>query len=96
MALVRPGSSCYIYPRHRLARRGGPSSITTNILPIPALDGGKLLFVVIELVRGGKRVPPDKENLVHLIGFVVLIGLILWISAIDIGRIVQGVSPLGG
>ena len=65
-----------------------------NILPIPALDGGKLLFVVIEWVRGGKRVPPDKENLVHLIGFVVLIGLILWISAIDINRLLQGGSPL--
>ena len=67
-----------------------------NILPIPMLDGGRLLFVAIEWVRGGKRVPPDKENLVHLIGFVVLIGLILWISALDIGRLVQGGSPLGG
>ena len=67
-----------------------------NILPIPMLDGGRLLFVAIEWVRGGKRVPPEKENLVHLIGFVVLIGLILWISAIDIGRLVQGGSPLGG
>ncbi len=67
-----------------------------NILPIPMLDGGRLLFVGIEWVRRGKRVPPEKESLVHLIGFVVLIGLILWISAIDINRLVQGVSPLGG
>ena len=67
-----------------------------NILPIPMLDGGRLLFVGIEWVRGGKRVPPEKESMVHLIGFVVLIGLILWISAIDINRLVQGVSPLGG
>lgn len=67
-----------------------------NILPIPMLDGGKLLFVGIEWVRRGKRVPPDKENLVHMIGFAVLIGLILWISALDIGRLVQGGSPLGG
>ena len=67
-----------------------------NILPIPMLDGGRLLFVAIEWVRGGKRVPPDKENLVHLIGFVVLIGLILWISAIDINRLLQGGSPLSG
>ena len=67
-----------------------------NILPIPMLDGGRLLFVAIEWLRGGKRVPPDKENLVHLIGFVVLIGLILWISAIDINRILSGGSLLGG
>ena len=67
-----------------------------NILPIPALDGGRLLFVVIEWVRGGKRVPAEKESLVHMVGFVVLIGLIIWISAIDIGRILEGGSPLGG
>ncbi len=67
-----------------------------NILPIPMLDGGRLLFVGIEWLRRGKRVPPEKESMVHLIGFVVLIGLILWISAIDIGRLIQGVSPLGG
>ena len=67
-----------------------------NILPIPMLDGGRLLFVGIEWVRRGKRIPPEKESLVHLIGFVVLIGLILWISAIDVGRLVQGGSPLGG
>ena len=67
-----------------------------NILPIPMLDGGRLLFVAIEWVRGGKRVPPEKENMVHLIGFVVLIGLILWISAIDVNRLLGGGSLLGG
>ncbi len=67
-----------------------------NILPIPMLDGGRLLFVGIEWVRGGKRVPPEKENLVHLIGFVVLIGLIILISANDIRRLVGGESLMGG
>ena len=67
-----------------------------NILPIPMLDGGRLLFVAIEWVRGGKRVPPEKESMVHLIGFVVLIGLIIWISAIDINRLLGGGSLLGG
>ncbi len=67
-----------------------------NILPIPMLDGGRLLFVAIEWVRRGKRVPPEKEGLVHLIGFVVLIGLIILISANDVNRLIQGVSPLGG
>ncbi len=67
-----------------------------NILPIPMLDGGRLLFVAIEWVRGGKRVPSDKEGLVHLIGFVAMIALVIAISANDIIRLVQGISPLGG
>jgi regulator of sigma E protease len=60
------------------------------------LDGGRLLFVAIEWVRRGKRVPPEKEGLVHLIGFVVLIGIIILISANDIQRLLQGGSLLGG
>ena len=66
-----------------------------NILPIPALDGGRLVFVVLEWVRRGKRVPPDKEGMVHLIGFVVLIGFIILVSANDINRLIQGQSFLG-
>ena len=67
-----------------------------NILPIPMLDGGRLLFVAIEWVRGGKRVPSNKEGLVHLIGFIMLIALVIALSARDIIRLIQGVSPLGG
>ena len=67
-----------------------------NILPIPMLDGGRLIFVVLEWVRRGKRVPPEKEGLVHLIGFVVILGFILAISVKDINRIIQGNSFLGG
>ncbi len=63
-----------------------------NILPIPALDGGKLVFVVIEWARGGKRVSPRKEGLVHIVGFAVLIGLILVVSFFDITRILSGDS----
>ena len=65
-----------------------------NILPIPALDGGRLMFVVIEWVRGGKRISPKKEGLVHMMGFVVLIGLILAVSYFDILRILNGGSIL--
>ena len=67
-----------------------------NILPIPMLDGGRLVFVIIEWVRRGKRIPPEREGVVHLIGFVVLLGLIVLISANDIMRLVQGHSFLGG
>jgi regulator of sigma E protease len=67
-----------------------------NILPIPMLDGGRLLFVIIEWIRRGKRIPSEKEGLVHLIGFIVLIGLIIVVSANDINRLLQGGSLLGG
>ncbi len=67
-----------------------------NILPIPMLDGGRLLFVAIEWARGGKRVPSNKEGLVHLIGFIMIIALVIALSAQDIIRLAQGVSPLGG
>ena len=63
-----------------------------NILPIPALDGGKLVFVLVEWARGGKRISPRKEGLVHIVGFAVLIGLILVVSFFDITRILSGES----
>ena len=61
-----------------------------NILPIPALDGGRLMFVVIEWLRRGKRISPRREGLVHLIGFGLLIGLVLVISFFDVSRILSG------
>ena len=38
-----------------------------NLLPIPALDGGRLAFLIVEAVRG-KRIPPEKEGMVHFAG----------------------------
>lgn len=67
-----------------------------NFLPIPALDGGRMLFVGIEWVRRGKRISPEKEGMVHLVGFVVLITLAIMISFVDIARIFRGDSLLGG
>ncbi|MQF69830.1 site-2 protease family protein [SAR202 cluster bacterium AD-804-J14_MRT_500m] len=63
-----------------------------NILPIPALDGGRLLFVIIEWVRRGKRIPPEKEALVHMVGFALLIAMVIVISYNDILRIIRGDS----
>jgi regulator of sigma E protease len=63
-----------------------------NILPIPALDGGRIFFVLVEIVRGGKRISPEREGLVHLAGMVVLLVLIAIISVQDIGRIFRGES----
>jgi len=50
-----------------------------NLLPIPALDGGRLVFLVYELVSR-RKVNERVENMVHLVGFVALFGLILWVT----------------
>lgn len=65
-----------------------------NILPIPALDGGRLMFVIIEWLRGGKPISPRREGLVHMVGFVVLISLIVVISYFDILRLINGEGVL--
>lgn len=57
-----------------------------NLLPIPALDGGKILFLLVEAVRG-KPIPPEKENVIHLIGFMLLMGLILVVTFQDVMRL---------
>ncbi len=57
-----------------------------NLLPIPALDGGRLLFLIIELVRG-KPIDSNKEGMVHFVGFIVLMSLILFITYKDIVKL---------
>jgi len=64
-----------------------------NLLPLPALDGGRLFFVFLEWVRRGKRVSPQTEGRVHLIGFLLLIGLAVVVTYQDIVRIVSGGGP---
>jgi regulator of sigma E protease len=58
-----------------------------NLLPLPALDGGRIAFVLLEMVRGGRRVSPKVEGLVHLVGFALLITLILVVTYGDIVNI---------
>lgn len=60
-----------------------------NLLPVPALDGGRLFFMLIELVTR-KRIPPEKEGIVHAIGFLLLIALIVFISYHDIMKLISG------
>lgn len=57
-----------------------------NLLPLPALDGGRLLFMLVEVVRG-KPVPPEKEGVVHFVGFVLLMMLMVFVLYNDIARI---------
>jgi regulator of sigma E protease len=57
-----------------------------NILPFPPLDGGRVLVVLIEAVRR-KRLPAEREALIYLTGFLVLMALVILISIQDIGRV---------
>ncbi len=63
-----------------------------NLFPLPALDGGRIAFVLLEGVRRGKRISPKVEGVVHLIGFAVLMAFILAVTYQDIMRIVNGES----
>jgi regulator of sigma E protease len=57
----------------------------TNLLPIPALDGGRILFVVIELIRG-KPISPEREGMVHMIGLLILLSLMAVVIVNDIAN----------
>ncbi len=54
-----------------------------NILPIPALDGGRLLFMAVEAVRG-KAIPPEKEGMIHFAGIILLFGLMILLTFMDV------------
>ena len=64
-----------------------------NLLPIPALDGGRLVFIVVELLRG-RPVDPEKEALVHLTGFAALIAFVVFRSYHDIINMIAGKSAI--
>jgi len=64
----------------------------TQLIPFPALDGGRILFVLLEWIRRGKRVSPKTEGIVHSIGFMILLGLIVLITYQDIIRWISGES----
>jgi regulator of sigma E protease len=55
----------------------------TNLLPLPALDGGRILFVLIEAVRG-RRIPPEREAVIHFVGLVVMVSLMAFVMLQDV------------
>ena len=59
-----------------------------NLLPLPALDGGRIIFVLLEWIRRGKKVAPETEGKIHFLGFALLIMLMVAITFQDIGRII--------
>lgn len=66
-----------------------------NLLPIPALDGGRLVFLIVEAIRR-KPVPPEKEGLVHLIGFGLILILFVVLTWHDIVNIPNLIKSVGG
>ena len=61
-----------------------------NILPLPMLDGGRIMFVLIEIARRGKKISPEREGLVHMAGFAALLIFVVVISYFDIIKAVSG------
>jgi regulator of sigma E protease len=57
----------------------------TNLLPLPALDGGRIFFILVETIRG-RRVDPAREGFIHLVGLAILMVLMLVVSYYDIVR----------
>jgi len=66
----------------------------TQLIPFPALDGGRIIFVLLEWIRRGKRVSPKTEGIVHSIGFMILLALLVLITYQDIFRWISGGSLL--
>lgn len=64
-----------------------------NIMPIPALDGGRFFFMLIELVTR-RKVSQKYEGYAHAVGLIALLGLMLLITLLDVSRLVQGKSIL--
>jgi regulator of sigma E protease len=64
----------------------------TNLLPLPALDGGRLLFIAVEAIRR-KRIEPAQEGMVHLIGFGLLLLLVGLLTIKEISSLINGTFP---
>ena len=79
------------FPIWRLSAVLSAALAVTNLLPVPALDGGRLLFIVFEVLRG-RRVNPEREGLIHMVGFVLLLGLLALVTVRDITTTQQGID----
>ncbi len=60
-----------------------------NILPFPALDGGRVVIVLVEVVRGGKRLKPEIEGMINLVGMALLLTLMLVITYFDVRGLIH-------
>ena len=60
-----------------------------NLLPIPAMDGGRFVFMLLEVVRG-KPIPQEKEGMIHFVGLLLLFGLIIFMTFNDVSNLLNG------
>jgi regulator of sigma E protease len=81
----------YWYPIWRLSAIISAGLAIANLLPLPALDGGRLLFILIEKLRG-RRIDPEKEGLVHMIGFMLLLGMMVLVTVSDLTSAPQSIN----
>jgi len=65
-----------------------------NLLPIPALDGSHIMFALIEAIRR-KRIPAEREAMVHMAGFMALMILMVVVTISDIQGWLNGASVFG-
>jgi regulator of sigma E protease len=71
------------FPLLYMAATLGAGLGVANLLPIPGLDGGRLVFVLIEMLRG-RRISPEREGMIHLVGMGLLVSLVVVITYFDI------------
>lgn len=81
------------FPILRLSAVLSAALAITNLLPLPALDGGRLLFIFLETIRG-RRINPEREGMVHMVGFVLLLGLLVIVTVQDIRTAREGIDWL--
>jgi regulator of sigma E protease len=96
-AIQQSRQSGWLYPILLLMGILSLALAITNLLPLPALDGGRLMFVIIEKIRG-RRVDPNWEGAIHLAGMVLLLGLMVIITYQDFASPVplpDWLGPLG-
>lgn len=60
-----------------------------NILPFPALDGGRVVLVLVEVVRGGKRLKPEVEGMINFVGMAVLLSLMVVVTFFDVKGLIH-------
>ena len=62
-----------------------------NLVPFPALDGGRLFLLLIEAIRGGKKINPEKEAMINMIGFCALMAFMVFITYSDVTKLFKGI-----
>ena len=85
MSMQNGGMTIAILNMMTLAAALSANLAVVNLFPLPALDGGRIIFILVEMVRG-KPIPPEKEGAVHFLGFVLLMMLSVVLVFSDLMR----------